>query len=339
MNLKHKLTIFAATLCLGAGALLAADSKGLDSLFPDEVLVKGKGFEVKQSKLDNAFTQFRANLAARNQQFPEARRAATEAQLLERMVVTEMLLLKATPEDKEKAKVSAGKISENTRKESPTPESFARQLRAVGLTEEQFEAQILERAICEEVITREVRSQFTISDDDAKKFYDENPVRFDVPERVKVTHILIANREPTGQEYPPEVVEERRKKAEKLLADIRKGADFVQLVKEHTDDRVSRDRDGEYTFPRGKMAPEFEAASFALAPGQISDIVTTQYGFHIIKCLEKFPVSKLAFDEVKERIKDQLGMEEVQKRLPEYFEKLKKDMEVTYSKNAPQEKK
>lgn len=317
---------------------MAADNS-LDSLFPDEVLVKAKGFEVKQSQLDNSFTQFRANLAARNQQFPEARRPAMEAQLLERLVVTQMLLTKATAEDREKAKATATKISEATRKESPNEEAFVRQLLAMGMTVEQFEAQILERAICEEVINREVRSQFEIKDEDIKKFYDENPIRFDVPERIKVTHILVANREPTGREFAPSEVEERRQKAEKLLADIKKGADFVKLVKEHTDDRISRERDGEYTFPRGQMVPEFEAAAFALAPGQISDIVTTQYGFHIIKCLEKYPVSKLPFDEVKDRIKEQLALEEVQKLLPEYFEKAKKEMEVTYLKDAPQEKK
>ena len=113
-----------------------------------------------------------------------------------------------------------------------------------------------------------------------------------------------------------------------MLKRAKAGEDFAKLAKEYSEDPGSKDKGGEYTFPRGQMVPEFEAAAFSLGTNQISDIVTTQFGYHIIKTYEKIPAKKVEFDEAKNDIKEYLSGQTVQKQLPEYLEKLEKDANV-----------
>ena len=82
---------------------------------------------------------------------------------------------------------------------------------------------------------------------------------------------------------------------EGLLKRARAGEDFAKLAKEYSEDPGSKDKGGEYKFPRGQMVPEFEAAAFSLGTNQVSDIVTTRFGYHIIKLSEKIPARKVEY--------------------------------------------
>src|SRR2546425_719 len=87
-------------------------------LFPDDVLCKGKGVEIKRSQLDEAFMQFRANFAVRGQTVPEEKRSMFEAQLLDRLVITTLLTSRATDEDKKRAREQADKFVADTKKQA-----------------------------------------------------------------------------------------------------------------------------------------------------------------------------------------------------------------------------
>jgi peptidyl-prolyl cis-trans isomerase C len=176
---------------------------------------------------------------------------------------------------------------------------------------------------------REVKSKITITDEAAKKFYDENPAEFEQPESVRAAHILIStvNNE-TQQPVSAEVKKEKEQLAKKLKERAEKGEDFAKLAKEFSEDPGSKDKGGEYKFSKGKMVPEFETAAFSLKTNQISDIVETRFGFHIIKTLEKFPAEKLDFAKVLPDLKEGLTQQEAQKQIPAYFEKIKKEANV-----------
>ena len=128
---------------------------------------------------------------------------------------------------------------------------------------------------------------------------------------------------------PPAKKNEKHKLAEDLLKRARAGEDFAKLAKEYSEDPGSKDNGGEYTFPRGKMVPEFESAAFSLKTNQVSDIVTSQYGYHIIKLLEKISAKKTDLNtNVVADIRNYLTQQEVQNKLPDYMVKLKKDANV-----------
>ena len=200
-----------------------------------------------------------------------------------------------------------------------------------GITAEKFETEVLERTICEEVVDRELKSKVTIADEQAQKFYADNGREFERPEMVRAAHILLSTRDPaTGQELNGDRKKEKQQQMEKILERIRKGEDFAALAKEFSDDPGSRDNGGEYTFPRGQMAPEFETAAFSLKTNQVSDMVMTQFGYHIIKLHERVPAQKLEYNKVERDLKDYLARQEVEKQLPAFLGKLKKAANLEY---------
>lgn len=301
-----------------------------DDLFPPTVLAKGKGFTVNSRQLDEAFLNFRTAAASRGQPPPpEDKRLEVEKKLLDRLVTVEVLKRKATDADKTKGKAAADKVLGEFRKQAGSDEGFRRQIAVMGMTPESFTAQFTERAIVEEVVNREVRDQVPVTPQQVQKFYDENPKRFEQPETVRAAHILLATRDlATNQELTLDKQKAQRDLIEALLKRARAGEDFGKLAKDFSQDPGSKERGGEYVFPRGQMAMEFETAAFGMRPGQISDVVTTKFGYHIIKVLERNPAKKVEFDKVKDRIRESLQQEEADKQLPAYLEKVKKEVGV-----------
>src|SRR6266404_1229535 len=312
----------------------AIDAK---SIFPDDTLCKGKGIEIKRSQVDEAFVQFMANLTARGQDLPEGKRDLVESQLLDRLAISKLLVNRATEEDKKKARTAADKFVASTKQQAGSDESFQRQLRAMNFTTEQFDTQVVERAICEEVVDRELRSQVNITDEQLKKFYDENGEQFERPETVRAAHILLSTRDAvTGQEMSEETKKERKQQIDKILERAKKGEEFAALAREYSEDPGSKNTGGEYTFARGQFRnPEFENAAFALKTNEISGVITTAFGYHIIKLFEKMPAHKLELAKVKDDLRDGLSRREVQEKLlPDYLKSLKKDASLQYFNGA-----
>ncbi|MBI3418154.1 MAG: peptidylprolyl isomerase [Verrucomicrobia bacterium] len=294
--------------------------------FTDEIVAKGKGCEVKRSQVDEAFILHKANAAAQGETIAEADREMVESRLLDRLIYTQLLIAKSTEAEKVKGKETAEKIIAEYKSQAPSEEAFNRRLTALGLTPEKFRAQMIEQGVCEQVVDRELKSKVKVTAEDTKKFYEENAARFEQPEQVRAAHVLISTKDPTGsQDLSDEQKKEKKKLAEKVLARAKAGEDFAKLAKEFSEDPGSKDKGGEYTFPRGQMVPEFEAAAFSLKTNQVSDIVTTQFGYHIIKTYENLPAQKVEFAKVEPEIKERLQLTEVQKQLPDFLEKLKTD--------------
>ena len=169
-----------------------------------------------------------------------------------------------------------------------------------------------------------------VSDADVDQYYKEHPSDFD---EVRVRHILISTQpkeEPEEDadtdkkdkkpaEKPKALTkEEARKKAQDLLARVRKGEDFAKLAKENSDDPGSKDKGGEYDFfGHGRMVPEFEKAAFALKPGEISDLVETQFGFHIIKLEERRAAASASDQKVHQQIIEKLKQEKLEAKIDE----------------------
>jgi peptidyl-prolyl cis-trans isomerase D len=148
----------------------------------------------------------------------------------------------------------------------------------------------------------QLRQTAQISDDELKAQYQQNIQQYQVPNRVHVQHILLMTVGKTDAE-----VEEIRQKAEDVLKQARKGANFEDLAKKYSEDPGTKDKGGDLGWlTPGQTVPEFEKTAFGLDKGKISDLVKTQYGFHIIKVLDKETAHTKPFDEVKDSIKTPL---------------------------------
>ena len=145
------------------------------------------------------------------------------------------------------------------------------------------------------------RTELTADDNELQDFYNEHAEEYRLPEQVTAQHILFKTEGKT-----PEQVEAIRKKATEVLTRAKNGEDFAKLAKEFSED-TSASRGGDLgTFQRGAMVAPFEQAAFNLGPGAISDLVTTQFGFHIIKVNAKQDSRVRPFAEIKEAIRPRL---------------------------------
>ena len=310
-----------------------------DKLADNAILATGKGFTVTRSNLDDSFITYKASLAARGQPLPEEQRELVQSNLLQHLIISKILLQHATADDKAKTKEQVDMAISAARSNAPTEADFNLQIKATGMTLDQMRQRANKEQLCTRVLNRELKDKISVSSDAIKKFYDDHPNLFEVPEQVRAAHILIATTDPaTQQPLSPEQKKEKEKLAREIRARAEKGEDFAKLAKEYSQDPGSKDKGGEYTFPRGQMVPEFEAAAFSLKVNQISDLVETRFGYHIIKLLEKLPPSKVQFADASPRIKDHLQAEEFEKELPDYFKKLEADNDVKLLNPGPASK-
>ena len=166
-----------------------------------------------------------------------------------------------------------------------------------------------------------------VSDGDVEQYFTDHPSEFD---EVRVRHILISTQPPPGSEEEgegakdkkdqpkPLTKEEAKKKAMALLERARKGEDFAKLAKENSDDPGSKDKGGEYDFfSKGRMVPEFDDAAFKLKPGEISEPVETQFGYHIILLEERRSATSAADPKIRQQITDKLKQEKLDARIEE----------------------
>ncbi len=145
----------------------------------------------------------------------------------------------------------------------------------------------------------QLRQTAQISDDELKAQYQQNIQQYQVPNRVHVQHILLMTVGKTDAE-----VEEIRQKAEDVLKQAKKGAKFEDLAKKYSEDPGTKDKGGDLGWlTQGQTVPEFEKTAFGLDKSKMSDLVKTQYGFHIIKVLDKETAHTKPFEEVKDSIK------------------------------------
>jgi peptidyl-prolyl cis-trans isomerase C len=317
----------AAEPAAATNATAPAKPASAAELFPDTAVAKGKGFEVKRSELDETVTSIKAGLAARGQVVSPDDLRMLERQRLDELIQIKILLLKATDAEKAKGQETCSNRFETMKIRAGNEETLNRQLKSLGMTQEGVRRAMLDAAIAEAVVERELN--ISVSEADVKKYYEDNPARFEQPEMVRASHILLSTKDSaTRAELTDAQKSAKHKQMEDILKRARAGEDFAQLAKEYSEDPGSKDKGGEYTFPRGQMVKEFETAAFALNTNQISDIITTPFGYHIIKLLEKLPPRKIELAKVNQNIIDELKRERVQKQLPAYIEKTEKEAGV-----------
>lgn len=163
-----------------------------------------------------------------------------------------------------------------------------------------------------------------ISEEEMKKYYEENKNNY-IDDEVKASHILISTVDSkTNKPVSEAKKKEAKKKAEEVLKKAKSGEDFAKLAKEYSDDKGSAENGGDLGFfSKGEMVPEFEKAAFSMDKDEISDLVESQFGYHIIKVTDK-KYKEYTFDEVKDNIKQNL----LYKKYTEEVNKLTKEAKI-----------
>lgn len=207
----------------------------------------------------------------------------------------------------------------------PTQEAFEQILKQQGLTEEKLRGLIRRGLMMKKFMEVKIRPiAEPVTDKDIADFYEEKKEGFVESEKVSARHILIkVSADASDQEKA-----DARDKIETVLKEARGEADFAELAKKHSEGpSAPRGGDLDY-FGRGQMVKPFEDAAFSLEPGQISEIVETQFGYHIILVQDKKPKRQLKLEEVGEQIEKALNDEEIDIALEKWLEPIKDKADI-----------
>ena len=297
-----------------AAAQPPAPPKPVPAQLPD-VVARVNGKDV--SKAD--FERLVRNVELGRGPIPAERRDEVLRAVLEQLITYNVLKQEAETRGVTVNEADIDAEVAKMKQQFPTEDEFKKALAARNSTVEQLKAD----ARVDMTINRMIEAELTgpdATEADAKDFYDKNPDKFKQGEAVRASHILVM----ANEKADDATKKQARAKIEAILKRVRVGEDFAKLAKENSDDG-SKDQGGDLGFfQRGSMVPEFDKAAFALKPGEISDVVTTQFGYHIIKVAEKKDATMLPYDKVQPQIVEYLSNQKKKQRVDAFIEEAKK---------------
>jgi parvulin-like peptidyl-prolyl isomerase len=276
--------------------------------------------EIPKAELDRLMQQTRDNYEAQKQDFPEA--GTPEYENIKNTLVRSLVQqaqweqagaamgLKVTDEevDTQLASLKEQYFKGNDKK-------YEEELEKQGLTEEQLRDQIASKILSDKIYAA-VTKEATVTEAEIKAYYEKNKAQYKQPESRQVRHILV-NKKPLADE---------------IYAQLRNGADFAKLARQHSEDTASKAEGGKFEALKGKTVAPFDKFVFSAKTGDLSKPIKTEFGWHVIEVLEDVePPSAQPLDEVREAIETTLLQEEQNKALQDWVEETKRTYEVVYA--------
>src|SRR5262245_13283217 len=275
----------------GATAATPAPPKPVPAQLPD-VLARVNGDTITKAEFERALKSIEQRAGG---PVPADRRDEIYRGLLDQLVSIRLLRQEAAAQKVAVPDADLEKRMGEVMQQFPSKDVFAEMLKAQDTTLEKFRTEQRQDLAINKMLGDALKDKVTATPAQIDEFYKQNPDRFKQGERVRASHILVAV--PQGADAVTKT--QARTKAEGLLKQVKGGGDFAKLAKENSQDPGSAIQGGDLGyFQPGQMVPEFNEVAFKLAPGKVSDLVETQFGFHIIKVVEKQEARTVPLDEV-----------------------------------------
>jgi peptidyl-prolyl cis-trans isomerase C len=315
--MKH-LTVVCMTALLLANIIHAVEQKepAVATVNGVRILMSDLDMEMQKEMRDNPEIQTSKDLAARRQ----LRKKVLDYLIDQELIVQEGKKAGLEPQQ-EQIDTEFGKIKNRF----PSQDAFEQVMKKQNMTEERLREIIGCAFIVKNVLEVKIEPLAKpVTDKDVADYYEAHKGEFAEPEEVRARHILIK----LSSEASDEEKTYSKKEMQAILEEAKSGADFAELAKKHSQcPSAIRGGDLGY-FARGDMVKPFEETAFALEPGQISDIVETEYGYHIIRLEDRKPGRQLELEEVSEEIKKELHDKEMDVALRNWLKPLREKADI-----------
>ncbi len=301
---------------------------GATAIAPDTMVAKVNGKEINAAMLNQQLNVMMQQYA---QQVPPDQLSKLKPMLRQQAVAAlvnqELLLEEADKEGLTPSKEEVDAEIDKIIAQFPSREKFDAQLAQAGVTTDDLRSDLNRNLKIRMLIDKQIPEGGEVTDQEVETFYTENTEQFEQPEQVEASHILI--------KFGPEDTEEQKAEKREKLAEIKKqideGADFSELATANSDDVGSAAQGGDLGyFGRGRMIPAFEEVAFTLGTGEVSDIVETTFGYHLIKVTGHRDAGVVPLEEVKEQVTLYLNNQKQQKVIGEYIQKLRESAVIEY---------
>lgn len=279
------------------------------------------GVSITMLTLNNEYRQVLKQQGITEEDIPADQVTAFKKELLDSLINQELLFQECQKNNiavgEENVNTSLSEVKENFESE----EEYQNALNDANMKESELSARIRKTLAINELVEEKVSRNVVVTDEESMAYYTENPDSFQRTEKVRASHILVKVDRDAGEAKKVA----SREKIENIRRRIMAGEDFAQLAKENSDCPSSSDGGELGYFERGKMVQEFEDAAFALEPGDVGDIVQTQYGFHVIKVTDKIKGGTIEYETVKSNLDEFLRRKKIQTEVSAYIETLRND--------------
>lgn len=317
MNMKH-LTVVCMTTLLLANFAHAVEQKepAAATVNGARILMSDLDMGMQKEMRDNPDIQTSKDLAARRE---------VRKKVLDYLIDQELIVQEGKEAGLEPQQEQIDTEFEKIRKRFPSQDAFEQVMKKQNMTAERLREIIGRAFIVKNLLEAKVKPLAKpVTDKDVADYYQANKGEFTDPEEVRARHILIKLSSGASDEEKAYA----KKEMQAILEEVRSGADFAELAKKHSQcPSAIRGGDLGY-FARGDMVKPFEETAFALEPGQSSEIVETEYGYHIIRLEDKKPGRQLELEEVSEEIKKELQEKEMDIALKNWLRPLREKADI-----------
>lgn len=298
----------------------AAEAPAAPAPDPEAPVARVNGVAVTQAEYDRNWRFFlvRSGIpldhADKSGQVNEFR-----AKVLDRLVDEELLYQEA----KNRKLLAGAEAVEaemaKAREQFPTPEAFLEALAGNGLSEEKLRAIFTRNLSIQALVEGEIAGGVTVAESEIHDFYVANQESFEIPEQVRARHILLE----VDEDADATVRGEKRQRLEGLLKQLKEGADFAELARANSQCPSAAEGGDLGFFGRGQMAEPFDEAAFALQPGELSGVIETPFGLHILRVEERKPAGKVPETEAAGQIREFLTSRKTEAAVDERIKKLR----------------
>jgi len=286
---------------------------------PDDKMAVVNGTVITRKELNREIKIFKDRLAKSGNQIPDIQLEAIKPKILESLVEQELLLQESRKKGVPVLPEEVEKQFSTVRNRYPTKEKFIEAITGIDLTEDELRKKISKVFAINLFVNTQIIDKITVTEEDAKSYYETHLDIFKKPAQVKASLILI--------KLDLYADKEKKEAAEKKIIIIQEklaaGEDFAEVAKQYSEDPSSVKGGDLGYFSRGQTMKSVEDIAFALKPNDVSDAVQTPIGVQIIKVFDKKPEKNPSYEEVKNRIIVQVRKEKIQKELSQYVNKLR----------------
>lgn len=279
---------------------------------------------IKREDFDRAVTQIEQRFTQMGRPLNSSQMSELKKNILEKLINHELLLQESHKAGVKVADQEVKTQIDQMKSQYASDAEFKRALNMMGFATATLESQIREGLEIRQFVNDRIAKTITIPEKEIKASYDSHPHIFKRPESVLASHILIKVDPAANAAQKAEA----RKEIAKIEDKLKQGEDFANLAKTYSQGPSSTKGGDLGYFSRGQMVKPFEAAAFALKPGEVSGIVETRFGYHLIKVFDKKPQTIVPYEEAKDRIAQYLKNREIQQQVNQYVDALKKKASI-----------
>jgi peptidyl-prolyl cis-trans isomerase C len=280
------------------------------------------GTVVSQEQFDREMIPVQENIDASGKLLSAADLATVKKMVLEKIIRYELLYQECLKNNVEINDDEINKKYESTKSQFSSDAEFQKRLKELNNSEELYKSQIKRDLAIQRLINQKFRP--TVTDKEIREFYDNNPDQFKKKSQVRASHILIS----VDSSATKAQKDTAKKEIEALLSRIKGGEDFAAIAKEKSQCPSSANGGDLGFFSKGDMVKPFEDAAFSMKPGEISNIVESQFGYHIIKLTDKKDEKTIGFEEVKEEISKALKRAKIADSFQKFYADLRDKAKV-----------